>query len=188
MSSTGRLSPPQSASEAPPPQRGDVRYGEDRLDLLVRDPRCALLVWELSDASVARAKSLAKGEGSSPRYEIRIERRADDRGPAEALTRVDVPDAVGGDRWYVSLPRSGGECRASLGTDSGESFVALVMSSWVPVPPDGPCAEEGAWALTHEARAWLLARARAEREPAGDGSYAARHPAPAASSPDTSPR
>jgi hypothetical protein len=148
MSSTGRLSPPLSAADPAQLQRSDIRYGEDRLYLLVRDPRSALLVWELTDASVARAKSLAKGDGSSPRYEIRIERRADDRGTAESLTRVDVPDAVGGDRWYVSLPRSGGECRAFLGAVCGESFVALVTSSWVPVPPDGPCAEEGPWALS----------------------------------------
>lgn len=138
MSSTGRLSPPRSASEPPPSHRGLVRYGEDRLYLLVRDPRCALLVWELSNAPAAR-------------YEIRIERRADDRAPAEPLMRVDIPDAVGGDRWYVNLPRSGGECRAHLGVGSGESFVARVTSSWVPVPPDGPCAEEGAWDLTPSA-------------------------------------
>ncbi len=190
MSSTGRLSPPLSASEAPPSQRSVIRYGEDRLYLLVRDPRCALAVWELTEASVARAASAAGGDVHSPRYQIRIERRADARSPAEALTRVDMPDAVGGERWYVSLPRSGGECRALLGVQSGEAFVALLTSSWVPVPPDGPCAEEGAWSLTHEARAWLLERAQAGREPAGEGSYAARRPAPAPAAlpPDAPPR
>ncbi len=170
MSSTGRLSPAVSDSEAPPPQRVGIRYGEDRLYLLVRDPRCALVVWELTEASAARAESASGGPGSSPRYQIRIERRADARGPAEELVRVDTPDAAKGERWYVSLPRSSGECRALLGFQAGESFVALLTSSWVPVPPDGPCAEEGAWGLTHEARAWLLERAIAGRKPAGDGS------------------
>jgi hypothetical protein len=74
-----------------------------------------------------------------------IERRSSERDPGAVEATHDVPDALGGDRLYLKLPRPGGECRALLGFNLGGSFEALVQSSWVPVPPDGPCAEEGAW-------------------------------------------
>ena len=174
MSSTGPHSPalPTVVPTAPSALRGR-RYGEDRLYLLVRDPRRALAVWELTPATHARARSLAHDRREPLRYEIRLERRAHDRDAGELFVRVDLPDALGGERWYVTLPRAGGWCRAHLGLRLGETFQAVLTSSWVPVPPDGPCAEEGDWDLTPEARAWLDERARAARGlPAAPGSVA----------------
>ncbi|HXL15040.1 MAG TPA: DUF4912 domain-containing protein, partial [Methylomirabilota bacterium] len=115
MNSTGRLAPALPAAEPPPSILRGRRYGEDRLYLLVRDPRCVLAVWELTAATHARAEAFARARGASPRYQIRIERRADPRGAVEAAVSVELPDALAGERWYVSLPRSGGECRALLG-------------------------------------------------------------------------
>lgn len=171
MSSTGHDLPASVA--APPSSLRGRRYGEDRLYLLVRDPRCALAVWELTPATHARAEARARERHEPVRYEIRVERREQDRDAAELLVRVDLPDALQGDRWYVTLPRSGGWCRAHLGLRLGEAFEPLFPSSWVPVPPDGPCAEEGSWDLTPEARAWLEERAREARGlPAVPGSVA----------------
>jgi hypothetical protein len=146
MSSTGHDSPAlPTAVAAPPTSLRGRRYGEDRLYLLVRDPRCVLAVWELTPATHARAQARA-GERREPlRYEIRVDRRAHDRDAAELLVRVDLPDALRGDHAYVTLPRAGGWCRAELGFRVGEAFEPLLASSWVPVPPDGPCAEEGDW-------------------------------------------
>jgi hypothetical protein len=58
---------------------------------------------------------------------------------------VEVSDALGGERRYVTLPRPGGACRAHLGLRLGDAFEPLLTSAWVPVPPDGPCAEAGDW-------------------------------------------
>jgi len=187
MSSTGRLSPPHpSPVEAPlSPWRGR-RYGEDRLYLLVRDPRAALAVWELTEASHARAEAASRERRAPLRYEIRIERRADAGGRCETEVVQDVPDALGGERWHVMLPRSGGECRALLGIVLPEGFRPVLESSWVPVPPDGPCAEEGAWDLTPEARAWLLEQARAARGSRHGMSSPARYGA--AAPPEIPPR
>jgi hypothetical protein len=185
--STGRLSPPHPASvEAPPSSLRGRRYGEDRLYLLVRDPHGALAVWELTPAAHARAAAMARERGAALRYEIRIERRAAAGHGAETETIEAIPDALGGERWHVTLPRSGGECRALLGIALPEEFTPVLESSWVPVPPDGPCAEEGNWDLTPEARAWLLERARAARGSRHGMSSAARYGTPAP--PGTPPR
>jgi hypothetical protein len=165
MSSSGHRSPTLPAAEAPPSSLRGKRYGEDRLYLLVRDPRCALAVWELTPATHERAKG---------RYQIRIERRARAEDHAETITQVELPDALGGERWYVTLPRSGGECRALLGIAIPGGFEAVLESTWVPVPPEGACAEESPWNLTPEARAWLEERARAARGSHAPTSSAAR--------------
>jgi hypothetical protein len=187
MSSTGRLSPPHpSPVSAPLSSLRGRRYGEDRLYLLVRDPHCVLAIWELTPDAHARAEAVARERRAPVRYEIRIERRADERGPAGTEAIEEIPDALGGDRWYVKLPRSGGECRAILGIAVPPGFTPILESSWVPVPPDGPCAEEGAWDLTPEAKSWLLERSRAARGPRHGMSSAARYGTPVP--PETPPR
>jgi hypothetical protein len=177
MNSLERLAPALPAVVDPPPSslRGR-RYGEDRLYLLVRDPRSVLAVWELTPALHARAQARARERGHLLRYRIVIERRPVAVSGA-ACAAVDLPDALGGERWYVRLPQSGGECRALLGISLGQDFEPLLHSSWVSVPPDGPCAEEGAWNLTPEARAWLIEAWRAGRAPAAGMSSAARYQA-----------
>ena len=93
------------------------------------------------------------------RNEIRVERRAHDREAGEPLLRVDLPDALGGERFYLTLPRAGGWCRAPLGLLLREEFEPVLTSSWVPVPPEGP---------------WLEEKARAARGLPGGSSYAVR--------------
>jgi hypothetical protein len=161
MSSTVPRLP--ALAEAPPSSLRGRRYGEDRLYLLVRDPRTVMALWELVPSTHERAQGIARERRAPLRYQIRIERRADEKDPPSSLLHVDVPDALQGERWYATLPRPGGECRAMLGLVLPDGFEALLVSSWVPVPPDGPCAEIGAWDLTPEARAWLEEHARAAR-------------------------
>ncbi len=148
MNSTGRLAPAPPAADLPASLLRGRRYGVDRLYLLVRDPRRVLAVWELTAETHARARAAARARGASPHYQIRIERRADPRGAVEAVAGGELQDALAGERWYVSLPRSGGECRALLGFVLEGAFTQLLESTWVPVPPEGPCAEEGVWDLT----------------------------------------
>jgi len=179
MSSSERLASPLPETVKPPSSalRGR-RYGEDRLYLLVRDPRSVLAIWELTPELHARARVIARDRKSALRYQIRIERREGKSASGTVLATADIPDALGGERWYLGLPQGGGECRALLGVALSGTFETLLHSSWVPVPPDGPCAEEGAWDLTPEARAWLLERARAGAAPYAGSSSAARYLAP----------
>jgi hypothetical protein len=181
MSSTGRLSPSHPAfAEAPLSALRGRRYGEDRLYLLVRDPHVALALWELTAATHAGVEAKARERRAPLRYQIRIERRAGPGARGETEAAQDLPDALGGERWHVKLPRPGGECRALLGVVVPEGFTAVLESSWVPVPPDGPCAEEGDWDLTPEGQAWLLEQAHAARGPRHGMSSAARYGTPAA--------
>ena len=179
MNSSERLAPALPKTVEPPPSalRGR-RYGEDRLYLLVRDPRSVLSIWELTPELHARARVIARDQRSATRYQIRIERRESKSAPGAVLATADIPDALGGERWYLGLPRDGGECRALLGVALPGAFETLLQSSWTPVPPDGPCAEEGAWDLTPEARAWLLERARTGAAPGAGSGSAARYLAP----------
>jgi hypothetical protein len=181
VSSLERLAPSLPALELPPSSLRGKRYGEDRLYLLVRDPRTVLAVWELTPALHARAQASARDRGAPPRYRIVIERRQDERAPVLVLATVELPDALQGDRWYVKLPQSGGECRALLGISIAGALDPVLSSSWVPVPPDHPCAEDGAWDLTEEAKAWLLERARAARAAAQAAGSASRYFGPAPS-------
>src|SRR3989442_13964449 len=132
VNSLERLAPALPAAVEPPfsSLRGR-RYGEDRLYLLVRDPRSALAVWELTPALHARAQALARESGGPLRYQILIERRADGRATPAVSATVDLPDALGGERWYVKLPRAGGECRGLLGIALPRGFEPLLRSSWV---------------------------------------------------------
>jgi len=147
MNSLERLAPALPAVVQPSPSslRGR-RYGEDRLYLLVRDPRCVLAVWEVTPGLHTRAQARARERGHPLQYRIVIERRQNaDQAAGVACAAADLPDALGGERWYVRLPHGGGECRALLGISLAQDFEPWLHSSWVPVPPDGPCAEEGAW-------------------------------------------
>lgn len=157
MSSLERLAPDGIETAAEPPRaawRGR-RHGEERLHLLIRDPHRAFATWEIGEGLARRAAALATARGGPVRYELRIERETHHEGPRE-LARVPLPDAVGGESWYVDLPRAGGACRAVLGLDlPGGLFEPLLTSRWMPVPPDGPCRETGEWPVDDVHRAWL---------------------------------
>lgn len=164
MDSTERLAGLEPAPVAPPPAawRGR-RYDEDRLHLLVRDPRRVFAAWEVSRATADRAAALAAREGAPVRYVLRIERSPEPDGAVVETLRNDLPDALGGEAWYVALSRGGGAARARIGLELPRGFEPLLVSRWMPVPPDGPCAEVGEWPAGDAARAWLLEEAERKR-------------------------
>jgi hypothetical protein len=162
MSSTERLAA-QAPAEAPPAPLRGRRYAEDRLHLLVRDPHRALVIWEMSPDLHARAMSLASAAHVPLRYRVLVHQAPRPDDVPSATIAIDLPDALRDESWYLDLETSGGVARAELGLDLPSGFAPLLRSRWMPVPPEGPCAETGAWPIDPESAAWLdleAARAR----------------------------
>lgn len=160
--SPGEVSPAPPAEVPPAPLRGR-RYGEDHLHLLVRDPRRLFAAWEISPELAARASQMAAAVRAPLRYQLRIERGAPEGETHGHMATADLPDAVLGEAWYFDLSESGVIVRALLGIDLPDGFVSLLTSRWASVPPEGKCAEEGAWAIDSEASAWLKRQAALSR-------------------------
>ncbi len=154
MSSLERLDVGTEPAEAPQTAWRGRRHGEDRLHLLVRDPRRVFAAWELSEPLVRRAAALAASRGAPVRYTLALERAGEGEEPRQ-VTRAAIPDALGGEGWYVDLPRGGGACRAVIGLELPGGFEPLLVSRWMPVPPEGPCRETGDWPVGDVRRAWL---------------------------------
>ena len=141
-------------------------------------------MWEVSEALAARAAASARATQTPVRYVLLIERVERQGDPPGLLARVDLPDALGGESWYVDLPRAGGFARARIALDLGGRMESLLESRWAPVPPDGPSAEEGSWEIPPEPRAWLAEQGALARVRGRDvSSPAGRFPVPAAPAP-----
>lgn len=172
MNSGTRLVPPgplgASATWVPASLRGR-RYGEDRVHLLVRDPRRVLAIWELSQATASGAAARSKEAGAPTRYALRIEREREGELAPDVVGVTNLPDALGGEGWYVAIPPKAGRCRAVIGLDLPSGFEPLLTSRWAHTPPDGPCEETAPWPLGAEGEAWAArewSRAMGERAPA----------------------
>lgn len=169
MSSFERLGgavAPASTAQPTASLRGR-RYGEDRLHLLARDPHRVFATWEISASLAARAAASAAAAGAATRYQLRVQRAGSPEGPIRETLSHDLPDALNGDAWYVALPNPGGVARAVLGIELPGGFEALLFSRWTTVPPDGPCAETGAWPLDPAASEWLEREAARQRAASG---------------------
>jgi hypothetical protein len=145
MSSLERLAAAAPAAAPPASAWKGRRHAEDRLYLMARDPHSAFAAWEITPGLHRRAEAVARAADAAIAYQLRVERRRDGGAPAPIAAVADLPDAVGGEGWYFDLPQSGGECRAVLGVVLPGGFEPLLHSRWIPVPPDGPCAETGEW-------------------------------------------
>jgi len=164
MNSTERLAGRMPAPTEPPPAawRGR-RFDEDRLHLLVRDPRRVFAAWEISRATADGAAARCARANAPVRYALRIERAEKADANVTETLRAELPDALGGEGWYVELPRGGGMARALIGLELPQGFEALLASRWMPVPPDGPCAETGEWSVDEAAAEWLARDAERNR-------------------------
>lgn len=162
MTSLERLATQRPAEAPAAPLRGR-RYAEDRLHLLIRDPHRAAAIWEISPELHAHAESMARVVHTPVRYRIVVHQASSpDRSPSETIA-IDLPDALRDETWFFDLPMSGGVARAELGLDLPSGFAGLLASRWMPVPPDGPCAETGDWAMDPASAAWLDAEAARAR-------------------------
>jgi len=162
MSSLDRLEPAATAEGPPAPLRGR-RHGEDRLHLLVRDPRRVFATWEISEALARTAMKCAESARAPVRYRLWIDRVAREGDSPRTVSWADLPDAVRGEGWYLDLPQSGGFARARIGLDLPGGPVTLLESRWMPVPPDGPCADVGDWDIDAASAEWLARQERIAR-------------------------
>ena len=112
---------------------------------------------------------MAGAAGLPVRYVLVVERAERQGQDVTVVVRADLPDALGGDSWYVDLPRGGGTVRARIVLDLGNAAdraagaEALLVSRWAPVPPEGPCAEESSWDVSVEHARWLEEQAAGAR-------------------------
>jgi len=162
----GSIAAPDVAIPTATALRGH-RYGEDRLHLLTRDPRRLFATWEISPSLAARAADVAAKAGTPIRYQLRVVRADRPEGAVRETLTQDLPDALGTESWNVDLPSAGGAARAYLGIALPTGFETLLASRWAPVPPEGPCAEEGEWPLDATAAAWLAREAERQRLASG---------------------
>ncbi|HET9952571.1 MAG TPA: DUF4912 domain-containing protein [Candidatus Eisenbacteria bacterium] len=151
----GPLGPVGAAAAWAPPSLHGRRYGEDRLHLLVRDPRRVLAIWEISQATASSAVARASAASAPLRYQLRVERERDGGLAPETVAGADLPDALGGEGWYLAIPPRAGRCRALLGLDLGGRFESLLVSRWVATPPEGPCDAVAPWPLEPGGEAWV---------------------------------
>lgn len=143
------------------------RYDDDRLHLLTRDPRRLFATWEISAPLAARAADLAAKAGAAIRYQLRVIRADLPEGAVRETLTHELPDALSAESWNVDLPSAGGAARAFIGIALPTGFETLLASRWTPVPPEGPCAEEGEWPLDAAAAAWLAREAERQRLASG---------------------
>ena len=165
MSSTERLAPPHAPAVAFVAAAASLRgrrYGEDRLHLLVRDPFFVMALWEIAPATADAAASRAQAANAPARYRLRVERARDGEPESAAvvIAEADLPDALGGESWYLAIPPAAGRARALLGLDLHGRFESILVSRWVATPPAGPCDRVAPWPLGEGGEAWAAAQAR----------------------------
>src|SRR5215831_4545526 len=131
MSSLDRLQQAATAEGPPAPLRVR-RYGEDRLHLLVRDPKRVFATWQISASLARTAARRAESMRAPVRYRLWIDRVARVGDPPRTVSWADLPDAVGGDGWYLDLPESGGFARARIGLELPDGPTTLLESGWMP--------------------------------------------------------
>jgi len=149
-----RPRPPQPAATSPEapakqpaaagpaaPDTGDLpaRYQEDRLVLMVRDPRWVHAYWELTDEALGRARRYFGPRWESTRLVLRVYDVAGvefDGGNARSSFDIELNPAAS--NWYVNVPEAARAYCVEIGVlGAGDDFFALARSNRVEMPPEG---------------------------------------------------
>lgn len=126
----GSSAPPQApaAWQPAPPEHGlpiPDQYGRDRLVLMVQDPSHIFAYWEVTQATLARAREQAGG--GAPVLVV--------HGPAGSEQRE--VDLAGGNYYLTVAPQT--DYRAELCLRAGDGrLVPMVASGTITTPPAGP--------------------------------------------------
>lgn len=121
-------------------------YEEDKLVLLVRDPRWIFAYWDLSNQSkIKLAVEIEKSLGSL-RKTLRVYELT--KGKRKCLD-IDVGNA---NSWYINIPNPDTEYQAEFGLrDENDNFVPILSSNIVRVPREAPPAlTDEKWMVVNE--------------------------------------
>ncbi len=121
----------ESAESEPADDTPDAErtYGETRLWLAARDPRCLFAYWEFRPEEHPDAFD----EGGRPRFFLRIFREG---GHAESSTGIEP----GAGNAFIPVASPGTRYFAELGFYSGDIWCFLARSGDTHTPPDAPAA------------------------------------------------
>jgi len=133
---------PETAPAPPPGEMRDAAwyppelpetYGEDRITLMVRDPRWLFCYWEVTDALRSRVRA---DFAEDPWTVLRIHLLGDGDLVADGWEE-GVPE--GSRSWYLHTGRPGARFRVELGLkDATGLYRTLVASNTVQAPQDQP--------------------------------------------------
>jgi uncharacterized protein len=124
-----------------------VRPQRDRLVLIVRDAYWLHAYWEITPATVLRARTALEKHWRGSRPILRlfaVERGAD---PVEERIERDIPIHGGVSHWYIDAAQPQKSWRVAIGylAPSGK-FYQIVRSNLVTAPPDNSGADDAHWA------------------------------------------
>jgi hypothetical protein len=141
---------PPAVAPAPPPSDLPVRYGVDRLVILVRDPHWVYAWWELTDGTLAEGRGRLDAAADLVLRVYDVSAIHWDGSNHHAEFDIEVEDLAG--NWYIEIGKPGSSHVAELGLRTRDGrFLALVRSNVVTLPRDSmsPVVDEE-WMVVEE--------------------------------------
>jgi len=145
--------PPQAAAPEPaamPPFDLPVRYGVDRLVILVRDPWWVYAWWELTDGNLSEGRRVLGSHGDLVLRMYDVSAIEWNGSNHHSHFDIEIGDLAG--NWYIEIGRPGASYVAEIGLRAPDGrFVALLRSNFVTLPRDGmsPVVDEE-WMVVEE--------------------------------------
>ena len=145
--------PPQAPAAAPvatPPTDLPVRYGVDRLVILVRDPWWVYAWWELTDVNLTGGRDALGTHGDLVLRMYDVSAIDWDGANHHSHFDIEIGDLAG--NWYIEVGKPGASYVAEIGLRAADGrFLALLRSNFVTLPRDGmsPVVDEE-WMVVEE--------------------------------------
>jgi hypothetical protein len=142
--------PPQAPAPVAAPPDLPVRYGVDRLVILVRDPWWVYAWWELTDGNLSEGKQALGAHGDLVLRMYDVSAIDWDGGNHHSHFDIEIGDLTG--NWYIEVGKPGSSYVAEIGLRTADGrFLALLRSNFVTLPRDGmsPVVDEE-WMVVEE--------------------------------------
>jgi hypothetical protein len=126
------------SQEAWQDSRLPMRYGEDKLVLLVRDPWWIYAYWEVTDKTSQRVAKIAQRDGRKDWKTVLRVYDITGKGPGSPRSFFDIELNFFTDNWYIDVGIPDREWMAEIGLRSRSgAFYVLVRSNAVHTPSFG---------------------------------------------------
>ncbi len=124
-----------------------VRPTKDRVILIVRDAYWLQVYWEITPATVMRARTALEKHWRGARPILRLLEIPRDGGTSDERVVRDIPIHGGVNHWYIDTQAPHKRWRVAIGylAPSGRFFM-IARSNLVTTPPDNSGAEDAHWA------------------------------------------